>query len=222
MIRFLWNPSVYIKMLEDYLHDKSMNGYHLDDCWYFFAKFKKGVPKDYEYFIAYVKTEEDKAKNKVLYDKDNNGFEYVCTMYFDFFVKVKDLIIFRKEADKVTESDIALKREQYKKCAKLNKLSLVAAPVLLIAVLVCWLTFYSEYLYEMINFSALVVYFTVEAAFSFYEHRKFSKEYTSIEQRYPKGKLRLIRFLSAAIAIVYFILCWVVDPFIAQTLQTLN
>ena len=40
MIRFLWNPSVYIKMLEDYLHDKSMKGYHLDDCWYFFAKFK--------------------------------------------------------------------------------------------------------------------------------------------------------------------------------------
>lgn len=219
MVRYLWNPAVYIKMLEDYFHDKSMKGYHLDDCWYFFAKFKKGEPKDYEYFIAYVKTDEDKAKNKVLYDKENNGFEYVCTIYWFFLVKIKDLMIFRKEADKVTESDIALKREQYKKCAKFNKLSLIAALVIVIADLVCCFAFDTEYLLETISFAVMMIYLTVEAAFSFVEHRKFSEEYTSIDQRYPKDKLRLIRLFSAVIAITCFILYWGVDELIYICLQ---
>lgn len=196
-------------MLEDFFHDKSMKGCHLKDCWYWFAKFKKGMPQDYEYFIAYVYTDEDKARNKVLYDKENNGFEYVCTVYVNLFIK--GLLIFRKEADKVTESDIALKREQYKKCAKINKVGLIASIVLFIALLVSDWIFSLNNLYEMINFSVCYALLVVEAVFSFFEHRKFSTEYSSIDQRYPKDKLRLIRFLSGGVAIAYFIWYWVVD-----------
>lgn len=208
MIKFLWNPEAYIKMLEDYFHDKSMKGHHLKDCWYYFAKFKKGIPKDYEYFIAYANTEEDKARNKVLYDNENNGFEYVCTVCLDLIVKVKDLMIFRKEADKVTESDIALKREQYKSCTKINKIQLISAPVLFVVLLVFEWFFPSTDLFQTIGYYVLIALLTVETAFSFFEHRKFSKEYTSIDQRYPKDKLRLIRVLTYTLAIVYLAVEW--------------
>ena len=208
MIKFLWNPEAYIKMLEDYFHDKSMKGNHLDDCWYFFAKLKKGEPKDYEYFIAYANTEEDKARNKVLYDTENNGFEYVCTVCLDLFVKDKNLMIFRKEADRVTESDIALKREQYKSCAKLNKIQLIAAPVVFVVLFVFEWLFPSSDLSQIIGYSVLLALLTVEVVFSFFEHRKFSKEYISVDQRYPKDKLRLIRSLTYSLAIVYLAVEW--------------
>ena len=202
MIKLSWCSFINIKSMEDYYHSQSLKGYHLNDCWHGFSKMKKGEPRDYEYFIVMEGFNEEKAKAKVLYDKEENEFEYVCSSY--------GVMIFRKDASKITENDIALKREQYKQCAKINKIGLyillATIPIFIVSeifgeerriseTILCWLSL------------ALV---TGEVAYSFYEHRKFSLEYTSIDQRYP-NKLMVAQMLGVAAALLYEIWFWGLD-----------
>ncbi len=199
MIKISWCSLINIKSMEDYYHNQSLKGYHLKDCWHGFSKMKKGTPQDYEYFIVMDGLNGEKAKAKVHYGNEENEFEYVCSSY--------GVMIFRKDANKITENDIALKREQYRQCAKINKIGLYIA-LLAIPVFVILEFFTPERkLYEVILSILSWTLITGEIAYSFYEHRKFSLEFTSIDQRYP-DKLRLARFLGFIAAIVWEIYCY--------------
>ena len=188
-----------IKSMEDYYHSQSLKGYHLNDCWHGFSKMKKGEPRDYEYFIVMQGLNEEKAKAKVHYGKEENEFEYVCSSY--------GVMIFRKDASKINENDIALKREQYKQCAKLSKIALYIALAVFLFFIVDGIFKGKREIVDTLLGVLSWALITGEIAYSFYEHRKFSLEYTSIDQRYP-NKLMVAQMLGVAAALLYEIWFW--------------
>ena len=191
MIKISLCSSVNFKLLEDYFRRQSLKGYHLYDYWHIFSKLKKDVPRDYEYFVAFNFSEEDKAKTKVLYTEKENGYEYVCSIY-------KGLFIFRKESDKVTENDVSIRNEQYKKCAKLNKICFISCIVILLCLFIRGFSTFRDldlYFYAL-DFGGATL-FLEEFLLSYLEHRENGTLCFSKKSKIYRIIIRLIQIASS-------------------------
>lgn len=202
MIKFSFCSLVNFKLMEDYFRRQSLKGYHLYDYWHIFSKLKKDVPRDYEYFIAFNFSEEDKAKTKVLYMEKENEYEYVCSIY-------KGLFIFRKASNKVTENDVTIRNEQYKKCAKLNKLGSLVWIVCLLLLIFGGFSYsfpdYEIYLYAL-DFAGVTLAFE-EFLLSYLEHRENSTFCFSKKTKIYRTIIRLIQIASSVgVGFLYYFL----------------
>ena len=183
--------------MEDFYRKQSLKGYHLKDCWLHFSEFKKSPPKKYEYFLVDCITNKEKKAAKELYCK--NECEYVCSC--------SNILIFRKDSERITENDIAQRQRQYTKCAKRNMIAIVGLSILLI-LFIFQGVFSSKSMTTYLTAIeiSLCVPLIEECTFLFNEHQKYTYLPEHSSQKISIVLLRVIESISCIASFSLYLL----------------
>ncbi len=200
MLRFKWCSRENIKSVEEFYRRQSLKGYHLKDCILHLSEFTKASPKSYEYFLVDCTSLKQKQAAKECYSM--NGCEYVCSR--------SNLLVFRKEAEQITEKDIDLRIYQYKKCAKRDLTTIIF--------LLVWAIFYiligvfpleSKDPYLSAFEFAFLVPLIEECVFLFFDHRNYITSKQS-DKMISIGVLRFIELLSCIFSFLVYVFLFAV------------